>query len=351
LARSASPFGLRSARLFTDEMRRSGASQSYALRSTIIIIGSGRSTMESKVAHPRRRREKYTIGLDLGDRNSRYCVLDNTGVVIEEGSLKTSPVAMRAHFTQLPHSRIAIEVGAHSRWVNILLNEEGHEVIVANPRNVQLISASTRKTDKVDAHTLARLARVDPSLLSPVRHRSVNSQSHLAIIRARNALVTARTQLINCLRGMVKSTGERLPPCSSESFAAKAAEHIPNALKLAAGPLLQQIASLTEQIKAYDRTIEQIADSEHPETIGLRTVPGVGALTALTFVLTLEDPSRFERSRDVECKLRLPSETVSVGAKCPAAWHFENRRLVSSQAARRECSISARKVRFRLCPS
>ncbi len=119
--------------------------------------------MQTKIKEPpRRRREKYTVGIDLGDRRSRYCVLDQTGEVMDEGCLNTSRAGLLAYFDRLPLSRIAIEVGAHSRWVNHLLQERGHEVIVANPRNVHLISASTRKTDKVDARTLARLARVDP---------------------------------------------------------------------------------------------------------------------------------------------------------------------------------------------
>ena len=105
-----------------------------------------------------------TVGMDLGDKTSRYCMLDENGEVLREASVATTKKAMTQVFATMKRCRIAIEVGTHSPWVSRLLKSFGHEVIVANARQVQLISHSSRKNDRVDAQTLARLARVDPQL-------------------------------------------------------------------------------------------------------------------------------------------------------------------------------------------
>src|SRR5271165_6556674 len=153
---------------------------------------------------------KLTLGLDLGDRFSWYCVLDEAGEVISEQKLGTTPKAMREVFAAMPRSRIALETGMHSPWVSRLLSQLGHEVIVAHARHVRLIGESRRKDDRLDARTLARLARIDPQLLSPVKHRSAQAQADLTVIRARASLVRARTALVNTARGLTKSYGERI---------------------------------------------------------------------------------------------------------------------------------------------
>src|SRR5213596_1858306 len=158
--------------------------------------------------------QRLTIGLDLGDRWSWYCVLDETGEVLLEQKLSTIPKTMREVFGEMPRSRIALETGMHSPWVSRLLSELGHEVIVAHARKVRLIGESRRKDDRLDARTLARLARIDPQLLAPVKHRSAKAQADLTVIRARAGLVRARTSLINTARGLTKSSGERLRGCN-----------------------------------------------------------------------------------------------------------------------------------------
>jgi transposase len=247
-----------------------------------------------------------TAGLDLGDKYSYLCLIDtDSGEVIEEGRMRTTPEALERRFCSEQPLRIAIEAGTHSPWVSRVLEECGHEVLVANPRKVRLIYSNRRKTDEVDAENLARLARLDPKLLYPLKHRGEHSQAHLAIIRSREALVGSRTQLVNHVRGAVKSFGARLPKCPARSFHKKAPEHIPEALLPALGPILEQIGSLTQLIREYDRRLETICQEHYPETELLRQVEGVGALTALTFVLTLEDPHRFEKSRSVGAYLGL----------------------------------------------
>jgi transposase len=263
-------------------------------------------------------RPKMTAGLDLGDKYSYLCIIDQAdGEVIEEGRLRTTPEALRRRFASEQQLRIAIEAGTHSPWVSRVLEECGHEVLVANSRKLRFIYANKRKTEEVDAENLARLARVDPKLLHPLRHRGEGSQAHMAIIRSCEALVSCRTQLVNHVRGAVKSFGHRLPKCPARSFHKRAPEHIPEALLPALGPILEQIGSLTERIRDYERQLETISKAHYPETDLLRQVEGIGPLTALAFVLTLEDPYRFERSRSVGAYLGLVPATERSGDRDP----------------------------------
>jgi transposase len=261
---------------------------------------------------------KMTAGLDLGDKYSYLCLIDSdSGEVMEEGRLRTTPEAFRRRFASERPSRIAIEAGTHSPWVSRVLKECGHEVLVANARKLRLIYANKRKTDEIDAENLARLARVDPKLLYPLKHRSEDSQAHMALIRSREALVSARTQLVNHVRGTVKSFGGRLPKGPALGFHKKAAEHIPEALWPALGPILETIGSLTQRIRDYDRQLETISKAHYPETGLLRQVEGVGTLTALTFALTVEDPYRFEKSRSVGAYLGLVPARDQSGDRDP----------------------------------
>src|SRR6266852_2047601 len=249
--------------------------------------------------------QKLTIGLDLGDRFSHYCILNEAGEVIWESQLPTTPRGIEEVFRRIPRSRIALDTGTHSPWVRRQLNQLGHEVIVAHARNVRLIGESSRKDDRLDARTLARLARIDPGLLSPVRHRSAKAQIHLTVILARATLVSARTALVNAARGLTKSYGERLRKCGSGQVNRETAKELSQELRDALDPLLGEIESLNERIAEYDRRIERIAKEVYPEVALLKQVKGVGTLIALTYVLTLDDPHRFRRSRDTGCFLGL----------------------------------------------
>jgi transposase len=259
-----------------------------------------------------------TAGLDIGDKYSYLCLIDQQGgEVVEEGRLRTTPEAFRRRFSSERPMRIAIEAGTHSPWASRVLEECGHEVLVANARKLRLIYANKSKTDEVDAENLARLARLDPKLLYPLKHRGEESQAHMALIRSRQALVGSRTQLVNHVRGAVKSFGGRLPKCPARSFHKRAAEHIPEALWPALGPILETIGSLTERIRDYDRRLETISLERYPETELLRQVEGIGPLTALVFVLTLEDPYRFEKSRSVGAYLGLVPARDQSGERDP----------------------------------
>jgi transposase len=273
-----------------------------------------------RVARKREERESpttMTIGIDLGDRFSHYCILHPNGEIIEEGRISTTSEALTKHFQDRKPARLALEAGTHSGWVSRLLEGFGHEVLVANPRKLPGISHSNKKTDRADAEKLARYARMDPKLLSPIRHRSEEAQRDLIVIRARERLMAARTMLINATRGLVKSFGHRLRKCSADSFAQQARPQLPPSLQDVLVPLLDQIASLTEQIRRFDRRIQNLAETQYPETAVMREVPGVGSLTALTFVLTLGNAQRFEKSRDVGCYVGLRPKKSQSGDRDP----------------------------------
>jgi len=244
---------------------------------------------------------QLTIGLDLGDRSSSYCVLDENGEILLEQKVATTPEAIQQAFGKMPRYRIAMETGTHSPWVSRLLEALGHEVIVAHAQKVRLIVKSRRKDDRLDARTLARLARIDPELLSPVQHRSAQAQLHLTEIRARAGLVSARTALVNAARGLVKSYGQRLRKCGTLQVSREITGGLSPGLREALEPLLREVESLNERIQEYDRRIEKMAKETYPETALLKQVKGVGDLIATAYVLTIEDPHRFRKSRDAGC--------------------------------------------------
>jgi transposase len=263
------------------------------------------------------RDDKLTIGLDLGDRNSWYCVLDENGQAIREQKLSTTAKALREVFGSMPRSRMALETGTHSPWVSRLLKELGHEVIVAHARNVRLIGESRRKDDRLDARMLARLARIDPELLSPVEHRSAQAQADLMVIRARAGLVRARTALVNTARGLTKSYGQRLRGCNVRNINPEKAEQLSPELQRALQPLLAEIETLSGRIVEYNRQIEDLARESYPQVELLKQVKGVGTLIALTYLLTLEDAHRFRKSRDAGCYVGLQPARRNSGESEP----------------------------------
>jgi transposase len=156
-------------------------------------------------------------------------------------------------------ARVVVEVGTHSAWVQEVICGCGHEALVANPRLMEGSKRRKRKNDRIDANKLARLGRVDPQSLHPIQHRSREVRQDLVILRARDALVAARTELINATRGLVKSMGTRLPKCSSRSFAQKGEEAVPVEIREALLPLLRLAAALSAEIKEYDKRLKSWA--------------------------------------------------------------------------------------------
>lgn len=244
---------------------------------------------------------RMTIGVDLGDHNSHFCIIDAEGEVRCDGKVPTTKLGIERQFGSFKPARIVLECGTHSPWVSRLLTGMGHECLVLDARRVALITRSNRKSDQHDARTLARMGRTDDNLalMSVITHRPAAFQEDLNVLRARDALVRARTLLINEVRSLVKGSGERLPACSSAYFAKRVAEALPPGQVAACGPLLEQIATMTRGIKEFDKTIDQMIVERYPVALLLQKVTGVGPLTSVGFVLTLFDADRFSKSRQV----------------------------------------------------
>ncbi len=246
-------------------------------------------------------KKSITVGMDLGDRKIAVCVLDEEGRKVEEVEIANTESGVKKFISgyQGYSVRVAMETGTHSPWVSRMLKREGCEVLVGNARKLRMIWKSARKSDRRDAEMLARVARYDRELLSPVQHRNEQAQADLAFIRSRDVLVRVRCKLVNHVRSVVKTFGGRVPSCSTDAFSRKAEEYIPVSLKEALMPLIGEIQRLGEQIKRYDRLIVSLGEDRYPETKVLAQVTGVGTLTALAYVLTLEDDQRFKKSRTV----------------------------------------------------
>lgn len=241
---------------------------------------------------------KITVGVDLGDRKSLVCEVDAGAEIVREATIPTTRAAVEAYFSGRERCRVVLEAGTHSPWMSRQIKGLGHEVVVANPAEVYKKRRRKKRNDRTDSRFLARQGRSDVELLYPIQHRSERAQEHLELIRARDQLVRARTRLINHVRGSVKSLGGRIARCSAEAFAGRARREMPAELRVASEPLLDVIADLTRRIQGMDKQVERIAE-EYPAARRLQQPHGVGPLTATAFVLLVEDPTRFARSRDV----------------------------------------------------
>lgn len=258
-----------------------------------------------------------TIGLDLGDRFTEGRVVDEAGEVVEGFRVRTTELALVRRLASFSPSRVVLEVGTHSPWVSRVVERQGHEAVVANPRRVRLIAENDSKSDGVDAELLARLGRVDPSLLRPIVHRGEQAQRDRILIQARDGFVRARTQLVNQVRGFAKALGTRLPSSSTEAFPKRVRATSPMDLFPGLETLLDTIEQLTATIRQLDREVERLCGERYPETKLLRQVPGVGPITALYYVLTIEDPSRFSKSRSVGAYLGLRPRQRDSGEQQP----------------------------------
>jgi len=275
-----------------------------------------KNQVKNNQVHELAAEQRLTIGIDLGDRTSRYCILDERGEIVSEERLATSKEGFNSLLEKMPRSRVALEAGTHSPWVSAQIASLGHEVIVANPHKLKLITQSAKKNDRIDAERLARLARVDAKLLSPIRHRGAEAQADLAVIRARAELMETRTALINSARGLAKPMGERLGKCEADQVKESLASGMRDEVREVIGPLLKSVEAISRQIAEYDKKIEKIT-GRYPETELLRQVHGVGPLIALTFILTLEDAQRFQQSRDVGPYLGLTPKQHDSGDSAP----------------------------------
>lgn len=244
-----------------------------------------------------------TVGLDLGDKKIRMHVFDAADEGVVDGWIDNDRASLLKAFGIFPdpgNVTVAMETGSHSPWISNLLLEMGFRVLVGNARRLRAIWDSDNKNDERDAELLARMARFDPKLLSPIIHRGEVAHKDLSMLKARDTLVRSRTNLVNFVRGTFKTAGLKLPSCSTETFAKVVRENNEDeSLWPAVGPVLEIIETLNGKIRELDRTAAKYCQQKYPETQLLQQVTGVGPVTALAFVLTLEDPGRFPHSRSV----------------------------------------------------
>jgi len=244
-------------------------------------------------------KKDITIGMDLGDKNHSICVLQGADKIMECEVTNTAK-AVEKFFKKRQGATVIIETGTHSPWISRLLEKLGMKVLVGNTRKLRAIWDSSNKTDVRDAEMLARIGRMDPNLLSPIQHRGEQAQMDLELIRGREVVVSARTKMVNHVRGAVKAMGQRIPKCSTDCFHRRAREALKDSPMLATEePILKMIELLTEKIHEMDKRINVMARESYPETDRLQQVDGVGPLTSLAYVLVLEDCQRFQKSRDV----------------------------------------------------
>lgn len=255
-----------------------------------------------------------TIGMDLGDQNHVVVVMDGNGKEIEMKTIRNTEFSLRKFFSGYKKATVAIEAGTHSPWISRLLKEIGCNVYVGNPRKLRIIWDSYDKSDQRDARILAMVCRVEPRLLWPIEHRDRQAYADLGTIKARDALIKNRVQLITHIRSVTKTCGCRIPKCSTGSFSKRAPDYIPSELKVCLDPLILTVDHLTKQIKDLNRQIKKLCQ-KYPETDKLLQVSGVGPVTALAFVLTIEDPHRFTKSRQVGAFLGLTPKRDQSG-KC-----------------------------------
>jgi transposase len=254
------------------------------------------------------------IGLDLADVWSDWVGLDESGTVVRRDRVKTTESELRRVFGAIEPTTIALEVGTHSAWISRVLSSLGHTVVVANARQVALIHRNKRKNNRIDAEFMARLVRVDKELLFPIRHRDEHAQADLAVLRSRDVTVRSRTKLINHVRGVCKTFGVKLPRCSAEAFVVRCSALVPAASHDALNDILALIAEMTTKIKSYDSTIAAMI-KRYPAAQLVGKISGVGPLTSLAYVLTIEDPHRIVRSRSAGAYLGLVPGSDDSGEK------------------------------------
>lgn len=258
-----------------------------------------------------------TIGLDVGDRNTHYSVLDAARSVVDRGSMPTTKASIAKKLARFAPCLIVLEAGSQSPWLSRYLEALGFKTLVVDPRRVQLITKDPRKTDRRDAETLARLAAAMPEVLGAIRHRGEQAQADLSVIRVRDLLIETRSSMVLQVRGLAKAFGTRLPAASTPAFPKRVRHLVPEKLKPAVESAFEVLETLSQKIRELDDQLEQIAQDRYPDAAVVRQVRGVGPLTSLAFILTIEDASRFAKSRQVGSWVGLCPRSFASGDSVP----------------------------------
>lgn len=255
------------------------------------------------------------IGLDLSDEKADFCMVDGRKRVLRRGSIELVRPALEEFFRAIEPCRVVLETCGQSAWVAKVIRSCGHEAFVVDPRRLELLTKSSKKTDRNDARLLAEMGRLDVEMLHPVHEKSDGTLAIRVELNARAQLVRTRTRLINLVRGALKLFGEQPPKCSSDVFHQRV--HLPEILEPALGPILAVLAGLQAELEKYDKHVVECC-KRFPQTELFRGIHGVGPIVALSFVAAIEKVERFKSSRAVGAYFGLTPKKDQSGKSDPS---------------------------------
>ncbi len=253
--------------------------------------------------------------IDLHAQSTWIRLVAPDGTAVLERKIPTTAEALTAVFAAQPSARILIESATESEWVAQAIEACGHEVIVASPTYALMYGHRDRqiKTDRRDVVALAEACR--HGIYRAAHRVSPEQRQRRRALRVREQLVRARTQLINLVRAQLRQEGYRVPRCASEAMPRRYASlALPAALQAALAPALTTIATLTEQIAVSDTALATVGAAD-PVVQRLRTAPGVGVITALTYRAVLDDVHRFGNAQGVAAYVGLVPREDSSGTR------------------------------------
>ena len=267
-------------------------------------------------ARPRQDPDRRIIGLDLGDKSMCFRVVDGEGRVLEEGASTTSSTEIAVFAKRHPGAEVLMEAGGNSPWVQREFCKQGLKAVVTKADI--LCGRRRRKNDPTDAAELAELMRMNSNRIVEVEHKPEDVAVDFVLLKARDTLVKSRTAAINFVRGELKTFGVRIQPMDADCFGRRAAPHVPAELRRALKPMIDEIVGLTARIKSYEKNIKKAVATTYPQAKRfVDEVYGVSDVVALAFVLTIFNPERFRRARDVGPYLGLEPKERSSGTIKP----------------------------------
>lgn len=258
---------------------------------------------------------EHYVGLDVSLKLTSICIVDRTGKVEREGVVTSDPEAI-ATFIKLHAShvvRIGLETGATSTWLWTELNKIGLPVICIDARHAKaVLKMQINKSDRNDAAGIARIMQC--GWYKEVSVKGLDSHATKALLVSRALLVKIKRDIENQIRGLLKNLGLVIGRAKANVFAARAAQLAQDRSELSAAvdPLLKAREAVEQQIADLDRKVLRLARN-NAQVRRFMTAPGVGPVTALCFLATIDDPARFKRSRSVGAYAGLTTRRYASG--------------------------------------
>jgi transposase len=258
---------------------------------------------------------EHYVGLDVSLKLTAICIVDGTGKIVREGAVASNPEAIAAFVkSHAPHvARIGLEAGATSTWLWTELNNMGLPIICIDARHAKAaLKMQINKSDRNDALGIARIMQC--GWYKVVRVKGLDSHAIKALLVSRALLVKIKRDLENQIRGLLKNVGLIIGRAKMNVFAVRAAELIEDRPELSAAvdPLLSAREAIEQQIVDLDRKVTRIARND-VQVRRFMTAPGIGAITALCYLATIDDPTRFHKSRSVGAYVGLTTRRYASG--------------------------------------